>query len=49
LDREILTTKFSKNAQRTQRKMSELGFVGLKDFGILFFRAKAHSSFYAIP
>jgi hypothetical protein len=31
-----LTTEFSKKAQRTQSKMSELGFLGLKDFGIEF-------------
>jgi len=29
--------------------MSELGFAGLKDFGILFFRAKAHSFFMPYP
>jgi hypothetical protein len=33
---EYLTTEFSKKAQRTQSKMSELGFLGLKDFGIEF-------------
>ena len=33
----MLTTKFSKKAQKAQRIMSELEFVGLKDFGIFSF------------
>jgi hypothetical protein len=38
----------TKNTENDKNLLSELGFVGLKDFGIDFFRAKAHTSYRKI-